>query len=151
MCALYPSVYAPPFFSLSPRLPLFLCVFVGKSLLVRLPHRQQAHTHTPIKESFLNLDLCSLSSSLIPYFPPSPVCLFVCGPNALNFYFRLSQFTQANGKKYFSFGWLPCLACLLLTGPSCASNYARGASVCCYYVYVTLRYAYATCSMVSTV
>lgn len=65
----------------------------------------------------MNLDLCSLPSSLPLFASPSPVCLFVCGPNALNFYFRLSQFTQANGKKYFSFGWLPWLAWPFINRP----------------------------------
>lgn len=146
-----PLPLSPPLsIPLPSSLSLFFYVFllVNRCWFVYLIDSRHTHTHTPIKESFVNLDLCSLPS----FLPPLPsVCLFVCGPNALNFYFRLSQFTQANGKKYFSFGWLPCLACLLLTGPSCASNYARGASVCCYYVYVTLRYAYAACSVVSTV
>lgn len=69
-----PLCLSPSFFSLT--LPLFLCVFVGKSLLVRLPHRQQAltHTHTSIKESFVNLDLCSLPSSL----PLSSLSVYLC-------------------------------------------------------------------------
>lgn len=61
--------------------------------------------------------------------------------NALNFYFRLSQFSPANEKVFFI-----CLAHRVLarSGPfiNTGSNYARGTragcvSVCCYYVYVT--------------
>lgn len=105
VCAPSSPLSIPP---LSFFFSLFFYVFVGKSLLVRLPHRQQAHTHTHKR---IVCELGPVLASLFshPVFPACPVCLFVCGPNALNFYFRLSQFTQANGKKYFSFGWLAAL------------------------------------------
>lgn len=104
----YHSVCAPSS-PLSIPLPSSLSLFFYVFLLVNrcwfVYLIDSRHTHTHIHKRIV----CELGPVLASLLPLLSACLFVCGPNALNFYFRLSQFTQANGKKYFSFGWLAAL------------------------------------------
>lgn len=62
---------------------VYVCVCVDA--LVRLPHTH-THTHTAIKISFVNF-----ACSVLP---------LAAWANALNFYFRLSQFAPATKKKH---------------------------------------------------
>lgn len=103
-----------------------LCVWVNRCWFVYLIDSTHAHSHKSI--------VCELG----PLAASPCVCV---ARNALNFYFRLSQFSPANEKVFFI-----CLAHRVLarSGPfiNTGSNYARGTragcvSVCCYYVYVT--------------
>lgn len=104
----YHSVCAPSFpLCLSPSLLLSLSLFfyvfllVNRCWFVYLIDSRHTHTHTSIKESFVNLDLCSLPSSL----PLSSLCVW---PKRTKLLFQIKSIYPGQREKVF-FIWLAAL------------------------------------------